>query len=87
MALVADPANKREAHGHDLRALLRSERQFRMAELLRLANYPQDDRIGIFYGQSLSVVEFLLDRGGKQKFVEFIKRSTRNGYDSALQST
>jgi len=87
MALVADPANKRAAHEQDLLAALRSGRQLRMVELLQLADYPQDDRLGVFYGQSLSVVEFLLDRGGEQKFVEFVKRSTRNGYDSALQST
>ncbi len=87
MALVADPANKRAAHERDLQMSLRSGRQLRMVELLVLAEYPQIDRLGTFYGQSLSVVEFLLDRGGKQEFVEFVKQSTSSGYDVALQST
>jgi hypothetical protein len=87
MALVADPANKRAAHGRDLQLSLGSGHQFRMVELLVLADYPSVDRLGIFYGQSLSVVDFLLDRGGKQKFVEFVKRSASGGYDSALRTT
>jgi hypothetical protein len=87
MALVADSASKRAAHQRDLHQTLHGGRQLRMVELLQLVDYPQDERLGIFYGQSLSVVEFLLDRGGRQKFVEFIQRSIRSGYDSALQST
>ncbi len=87
MALVADSASKRAAHQRDLHEALHGGRQLRLVELLQLVDYPQDERLGIFYGQSLSVVEFLLDRGGRQKFVEFIQRLNRSGYDSALQST
>jgi hypothetical protein len=87
MALVADPEKKRVAHERDVRIAVANGRQFRMVELLALAEYPLDDRLGIFYGQSLSVVEFLVDRGGRQRFVTFVQLAMRDGYDAALRGT
>jgi hypothetical protein len=87
MSLVADPPSKRAAHERDLGQALAEGRQFRMIELLTLADYPARDRLGVFYGQSQSVVEFLVRRGGRHKFVEFVKSAAQDGYDSALRSS
>jgi len=87
MALVADPDGKRVAHQRDLRTALARGQQFRMVELLALSDYPRDDRLAAFYGQSLSVVQFLIDRGGRQKFVEFVGSATVDGYEAALRAS
>jgi hypothetical protein len=85
MALAADPLDKRTRHAADLQAALRGGRQFRLAELLTLSTYPGTERLGVFYGQGLSLVEFLVQRGGSQKLAEFLGRTARGGYDDALK--
>ena len=87
MSLVADPPQKRTAHERDLRQAVAAGRQFRMVELFALADYPVRDRLGVFYGQSQSVVEFLVRRGGRQKFVEFVQRAADDGHDAALRAS
>ncbi|HEY1602808.1 MAG TPA: hypothetical protein VGG64_24605 [Pirellulales bacterium] len=87
MSLVADPPGKRAAHDHDLRQALAEGRQFRVIELLALTDYPARDRLGVFYGQSQSIVEFLVHPGGRHKFIAFAKSAARNGYDSALRTS
>ncbi len=85
MALIADPAVKRAAHFRDLQDALQAGRQFRMTDLLACQDYPRPSLMAAFYGQSLSVVEFLIDRGGRERFVDFVKQATREGYDAALR--
>ncbi|HVU88969.1 MAG TPA: malate/lactate/ureidoglycolate dehydrogenase [Pirellulales bacterium] len=86
MAVTADPAARQAAHLQVFhRALARGE-QFRLADLLTLADYPQRDRLGVFYGQSLSLLQFLIERGDRRKFVDFAAAALRDGYDRALAS-
>src|SRR6185312_1082489 len=67
MAIMADPAARQSAHLRALGAALARHEQFRLADLLTLADYPARDRLGVFYGQSLSLLKFLVDRGDRQK--------------------
>jgi hypothetical protein len=87
MALVADPVGKRAAHARDLEAAIKDGSQFPLPELLSIEDYPRDARIAIFYGQSMAIVEFLIERGGSEKFAEFIKQACQRGYDAALRTS
>ena len=82
MALLADTPAKKQLHLRDLDAA--HTPAFRMTELLPLLDYPTSERWGVFYGQSLSVVEYLVRRGGPHQFVQFLDLAKDKGYDRAL---
>ena len=41
-------------------------------------------RWATFYGQRASLVEFLVNQQGEERFVEFVQRAADNGYERAL---
>ena len=86
MALMADPAAKRELHLRDLRSAYRSNTICPLAQFLSSASYPCRQNIAVFYGQSLSIVQFLVDRKSAPQFLRFLRLAGQAGYDSALRS-
>lgn len=86
LALLADPHRKQTLHDADFRRASASRRQFRLAELLALEDYPSPERMTTFYGQSASVVRFLAARGEPQEFVDFVEHALEHGYDAALRN-
>jgi hypothetical protein len=85
VAIQADPAGKRSAHKQDLRGALASRTAFRLVELFTLEQYPAAHRWGTFYGQSASVVEYLVAQKSPAAFVEFVELALENGYDASLR--
>lgn len=68
-----------------LKRALKSGSIFPVAKLLTMKQYPEsEDRAAIFYSQSLSIVEFLLERGGSQRLLLFAQRAGSN-VQSAVQ--
>jgi hypothetical protein len=86
MAIQADPIAKRRLHGRDLDAAVASGGEFRLVELLTLDHYPHPSRMGAFYGQSASLVDYLTRIGSKEQLVSFVHEATVNGYDAALRN-
>lgn len=86
MAVLADPADKQSLHADDLRDGLARRETFPLPELANISNYPPEDRWGVFYGQSVSMVQFLVERKGSTEFVDFVELAMNRGYDSALRS-
>ena len=84
-ALLADTADKRRRHARDLSAALESGGAFRVVELLALNEYPRSSRMGAFYGQSASLVSFLVAQGATEQFVAFVNQANEQGYDAALR--
>lgn len=85
MAVLADPGSKQDAHSRDLR-LARSQRStFRLVELFALNGYPSAERQAAFYGQSASLVRFLVTRGTPSQFVRFVRAATDDGYEVAVR--
>jgi hypothetical protein len=85
MATLADTEAKQGRHHKDLMTALANGTTFRAANLLAMDDYPQADRFGAFYGESVSLTKFLVDRATPQRFVEFVERAGREGYDAALR--
>lgn len=85
MAILADPHEKREQHRQSLKRAMTRGTHFRLAELLTLGDYPPAGRWGAFYGQSASVVEYLVEQQGHARFVEFVDLALDRGYDHALR--
>lgn len=86
MALMADPAAKRELHLRDLRCAYKTNTTCPLAQFLSSTSYPCRQNIAVFYGQSLSLVQFLVDRKSAPEFLSFLRLAGQAGYDPALKS-
>ena len=85
MAVLADTKGKQDLHHDDLKVARANRTTFRLVELMQLADYPDPSRQATFYGQSASLVRFLVARGGEQAFVGFLTKSSEIGYDAAVR--
>lgn len=85
LAILADPIAKQRRHQQDLAKTHANSVEFSTGELLTTRSYPRADRMGAFYAQSLSLVEFLVNQESPERFVEFIEQVNLQGYDAALQ--
>lgn len=87
LATLADPAEKRRRHRDDLDYALQTETQMPLIRLLALEQVRSSEELAVFYGQSLSVVQFLVQRRGRDEFVRFVRAALDRGYDRALRET
>jgi len=85
MAILADTAAKQAAHSENLENSLVARNCFRLVELMQLGDYPAAERWGTFYGQSASLVRFLVDRESPETFVKFVEASNTQSLDAALR--
>jgi hypothetical protein len=91
IAVLTEPRDKVERHLHNLARCRQEGQLFRLRELMEQSYQPQQDsypeprRIGAFYAQSVSLVEFLTNRRGPQVFTAFVRDGQRSGYETALQ--
>jgi hypothetical protein len=83
MAVLTEPAEKRELHRRNL-AKCKGE-LFPVRELMQLADYPPARRISAFYAQSVSLVDYLCALRGPQVFAQFLRDGLREGYEPALR--
>jgi hypothetical protein len=84
IALLADSADKQQRHHQDLTRAVHSGTTFTCGELMSMEDYPAPHRVGAFYAQSASLVQFLSQRGEPHEFVAFLKHSAAAGIDEAL---
>lgn len=85
MAVLADPDRKQDAHFRDLRHAQDARSTLRLVELLSLDGYPRPDQQAAFYGQSASIVRYLVERETPEKFLQFVRAGEKDGYERALK--
>jgi hypothetical protein len=85
MAVMADPAEKQNAHFRDLRVAQGRRKTLRVVELLSLEGYPRPEQQAAFYGQSASIVRYLVERDTPERFVNFVRSAGALGYEQALR--
>jgi hypothetical protein len=86
-ATLADTSDKQERHRKDLQKALADGTTLSAASLLTSDEYPRADRWGTFYGESVSLTKFLVDRDSPARFVSFVEVAASKGYDTALRET
>lgn len=86
-AMLADTSDKQERHRKDLRNALTDGTTFSAASLITTDEYPRADRWGTFYGESVSLTKFLVNRDSPARFVSFVEAAASKGYDKALRDT
>jgi hypothetical protein len=84
-ALLADPTEKQMRHKAEMAGAVADRSAFRVVELLTLEDYPANHRWGAFYGQSLSLVEYLTQQRSTDDFIRFVNLSFDKGYDASLR--
>jgi hypothetical protein len=87
MAILEDSVSKRSLHLRDLQAAWADGRLFHLRDLLQMREYPSHQNWGVFYGQSVSVVEYLVSRSDTRQFVNFLARLAKEDLDAALRET
>jgi hypothetical protein len=85
MAVLTEPSDKVEMHRKNLERSRRDGQLFDVRELMKLEEYPQARRIGAFYAQSVSLVDFLTRECGTVVFSRFLKDALSEGYEPALR--
>lgn len=86
IALLSDGCRKQSLHRRDCSNALRQGENLPLVELLTSQTLRNPDRIGAFYGQSLTLVELLLHRGSAEVLLSFLEMANQSGYDVALRT-
>ncbi len=85
LALLLDPLDKQQLHERDLHTGQQRGELMPLDHLLNLKQYPAAQRWGLFYGQSASIVRYLLQRGTPTQLLEFAALQRSRGVNVALR--
>jgi hypothetical protein len=84
LALMMDTDEKRARHLRDLKSAFQSKSELPLMQLFERTDYPGDARRALFYAQSLSVAEYLMQLDSPRQFMRFALLSADQGYERAL---
>lgn len=83
-SVLSENTLERRRHDRMCRATLRDGRCFRLANLFRMQQYPRD--MLIVYAQGYSVCRYLVEQGGRAKFLDFLGEGLRSrDWDGAVR--
>ncbi|MEX0716762.1 MAG: hypothetical protein WD066_09250 [Planctomycetaceae bacterium] len=69
-----------------LEEVLKTGRRIPLRKLFAMTEYPQDMRdVMTLYAQGYSIADYLVQQGGKRKYLDFIESAHHDGWDHALQ--
>lgn len=85
MAVLSEPRDRIERHLRNLPQHRADRHLFGTGQLMKLDAYPDPRYIGPFYAQSVSLVDYLAERGGPRVFAKFLRDGLDGGYEAALQ--
>ncbi len=84
IAILAEPATRQAVRRTAMQKALAHAPRFAAADLMSLRDYPAGDRRDAFYGQSASLVAYLIERDSPEKFLDFLQAGQRVGFERAL---
>ena len=85
MAVLADPDAKQQLHLRDWQQGRLQGAERRLAKLFADGGLANRQETPVFYGQSLSLVKFLVDRKTPADFVRFLHQVRISGYEAAIE--
>lgn len=85
MAVLAEPLGKIRYYDVVLRRALGAGRWFPLRKLMTMTRYPDRRHVPTYYGQSTSLVLYLVTLKSNMTFVEFLKVARSRGYVRALR--
>jgi hypothetical protein len=84
MAVLAEPVSEQIGRTNDLATPLEQNRLFKLSELMAI-DYPNAESWPIYYAQSVSLTQYLVELGTPGQFVSFVKSAQRQGVEQALR--
>jgi len=86
-SLLSEDRRETDRHDEIAAGLLARRGQWPLARLFQIDTYPADsDGLMSFYGQGYSVARFLVEIGGRPRFLRFVRDGARTGWDAAARS-
>ncbi len=82
-SLLSEDRLEHQRHDKIVSDLLGRRGDFPLARLFKMEDYPRD--LMGFYGQGYSVSRFLIEMGGRPRFLQFVRDGMKSGWDSAAR--
>jgi hypothetical protein len=81
--LLSEDEREKRRHDQIVADLLARRGDFPLGRLFRMEDYPRD--LMGFYGQGYSVSRFLVEIGGRPRFLQFVRDGSQRGWDVAAK--
>lgn len=85
MAVLAEPLSEQVSRTAELTGPLKDGRVFKLSELMAI-DYPSADAWSLYYAQSVSLTQFLVEQGTPEQFVKFVRGAQQKGVEDSLRS-
>ena len=86
-SLLSEDRRETDRHDQIAAGLLARRGQWPLARLFRIDTYPTDSNgLMSFYGQGYSVSRFLVEIGGRPRFLRFVRDGSLTGWDAAART-
>lgn len=86
MAVLAEPRAEQSSRASELTEPLKEGRVFKLSELMAI-DYPNAEAWNLYYAQSVSLTQFLVEQGSPEQFVAFVRGAQRKGVENALRES
>jgi hypothetical protein len=83
-SLLSEDLIERQRHDQISIDLFARHAELPLSRLFRVENYPKD--LMSFYGQGYSISRFLIEMGGRPRFLRFVRDGTKAGWDAATRT-
>ena len=83
-SLLSEDLRERRRHDRISVDLLSQQTAMPLGRLFRVEEYPSD--LMGFYGQGYSISRFLVEMGGRPRFLRFVKDGLQSGWDQATKA-
>ena len=84
MAVLSEPYDRIQRHLDGLPQRIQGGQALTVDQLLALEDYPAPSQMSAFYGQSVTLVQYLTELRGPRTFTAFVRDSLKEGYAAAL---
>jgi hypothetical protein len=85
-SVLSEDDTERDRHDKLTRQLMQRNKLFPLRTLFGMMQYPNHDQdVMKLYAQGFSVVDFLVKRGNRQVFLNFLGQALSQGWDASLQ--
>src|SRR5262249_45656945 len=83
-ALLREDVVERNRHDRISIDLVARHGEMPLSRLFAIEEYPND--LMSFYGQGYSISRFLIEMGGRPRFLEFVRDGLRDGWDTSTRA-
>ncbi len=83
-SLLSEDLRERRRHDQISLDLVARRGELPLGRLFRMEEYPSD--LMGFYGQGYSISRFLVEMGGRPRFLQFVRDGLQSGWDTASKS-